>query len=236
MSEIFAKTARLFVPIAIRFQVNTLLDLLAPTLGFEVECIVDLNPAIPKRILAGEKFDLGITNPQYVDDLIRAGKIAEASHSPFGRVPLAVAIKGDGAGLTNTSAESISALFRKARSIAYTGAGTSGKTFLDVCTRMGVLEDIRAKTRPMAAGEPVAAVASGEVELAIAPLSTVIATCGVESVAIFPADLRADIEMSMFLSADMPPNKAAVSLHEALADNSLDDFLCTRGIFRFRFS
>jgi hypothetical protein len=81
---------RIFVPVAIQAIMNNLVPRLETATGASVTQLVDLNPAIPERISAGEAYDIGLTNPPYAKALIENGKADAANHRAFGRVPLAV--------------------------------------------------------------------------------------------------------------------------------------------------
>lgn len=73
--------------------------------------------------------------------------------------------------------------------------------------------------------------ATGEYELAIAPLTTVLATPGVVPAAVFPEHLGTHIDMSVFRSAASPD--AAATVIEFLTGHDLDDELAAAGIARF---
>jgi hypothetical protein len=86
----------------------------------------------------------------------------------------------------------------------------------------------------MAAGEPVAAVAAGEIELAIAPLTTILSSAGITPVAIFPEEVGTHIDMSVFLSTS--PGAGATAVLELLGRQELDADLTAAGIMRFEFA
>ena len=192
---------------------------------------IEPNPLIPERIRAGEPYDIGLTNPHYAKALIDDGLADGESHRAFGRVSLSVARKGEVHGQTIADSNDIEMLLRSAKSIAYTGAGTSGRTYLDALERMGLTDFVLPRSHPMAGGVPAISVATGEYELAIAPLTTVIATPGVVPAAVFPERLGAHIDMSIFQSAASP--NAAAAVIEFLIDHNLDADLAAAGIERF---
>ncbi len=179
-------TLRLFVPAAIR----AVMDRLAPRIeaATEVRLIqeVELNPLIPERIRAGEPYDIGLTNPPYARTLIKDGFADAGSHRAFGRVPLAVARRGEAKGQIVADSKGIEALLSIAKSIVYTGAGTSGRTYMDAIERMGLTDSVLPRSHAMAGGVPAVSVATGEYELAIAPLTTVLATPRGDSRSRFP--------------------------------------------------
>jgi hypothetical protein len=168
-----ADALRIFVPVAIRAIFMRLSPRLEAAAGRALAPVFDLNPAIPERILAGEAYDIGLTNPPYVDALVAAGRADGASQRPFGRIPLATGRRAGMEAPVLTDAAGVAALLRGAESIAYTGEGTSGRTYLDAMARLGLAEAVAPKSRPMGAGGPVAAVAAGETELAVGPLTVI---------------------------------------------------------------
>ena len=79
-------------------------------MGISVTQMIDLNPSIPARILAGEAYDVGLTNPHYARALIASGHAEGASHRAFGRVPLAVGRKTGSADAIRKDVQEIEAL------------------------------------------------------------------------------------------------------------------------------
>ena len=226
-------SVRLLTAVAIRSQINELIGTFERSHDLAVDAAFDLNPNVPKRILMGEPFDVGMTNPWYVGELISEGKVDAGTHVPFGRIPLAIAKRSGSPDAVLTSHEDICDLLLRAKSIAYTSEGTSGKTFLEVTGRLGVSNGISQRTKPMGPGQPVIAAAAGDAELAVAPLTVVMAAPGVDTVAIFPSDLRADIDMSVFLSIDARSKDQGMQLVEFLSGRSIDSYLASKGVVRF---
>jgi hypothetical protein len=223
---------RIFVPLAIRAIMNNLAPRIEACAQTTITQLIDLNPVIPERISAGEAYDIGLTNPPYAKALFRSGHADNTSHRAFGRVPLAIARKAGPGGEITEDVKDIKALLHRAQGIGYTGAGTSGQTYLDVIKRLGMGRDVLPKSHAMGGGAPVEAVASGDAELAIAPLTTVLSSPGVAPAAIFPVELKAHIDMSIFLSCK--PQTGATTVHAFLTSSALDDELAAAGVLRFQ--
>jgi hypothetical protein len=221
----------MFVPAAIRAVMDRLTPRLESEAGVRLIQEVELNPLIPERIRSGEPYDIGLTNPPFAKALINDGFAYGGSHRAFGRVSLAIARRGEAHGQIIVDSNGIEALLRSAKSIAYTGAGTSGRTYLDAMERMGLTDSVLPRSHAMAGGVPVVSVATGEYELAIAPLTTVIATPGVVPAAVFPEHLGTHIDMSIFRSAVSPI--AAATVIDILTGHDFDDELAAAGIARF---
>lgn len=218
--------------VAVFAEIEELLPLFVRKHGIKVAVNYDVNPAVAKRVIDGEKFDVGLTNPWYVDEMITLGRVVPDIHVPFGRVPLTVGAAGVASGTPVSSHDSVRDLLLQADSIAYTSIGTSGKTFLRALDMIGIHDRIRDRLRPMGAGEPPIAAARGDVQYAIAPLSRIIAAPGISPIAIFPSEHGLDIDMSMFIHRDSRREKA-VQLIEYLSDPSLNAFLRSHGVYRY---
>jgi len=146
------EAATIMYPVAVRALMTALSARLKAASGVPLDLVIDLNPAIAQRIAAGEHFDVGLTNPHFVPDLIAGGFIREGSDRPFGRIPLAIARREEGSSPVARSLPEISSLIRGARSIGYTAEGTSGATYLRAIDQLGLAEPTRAKGMPMGAG------------------------------------------------------------------------------------
>jgi len=225
-------TMALIGPVALKGVLPTLVEEYRRASGVAVETEILLNPEVPVRSLGGAHFDLAITNPWYVPDLVASGHAEGSSHAAFGRVPLALAA----AGATDDPASSpgaIAALLLDAETIAFTGTGTSGRIFHEMTDRLGVRAQIAGRLKPMGTGEPICAVADGRCGLAVAPLTVVRATSGVRAVAICPPEMGTDIEMSIFLARPSSDSPAARDFLSFLCDPAWDPWLERAGVERF---
>ncbi len=219
--------------VAVHAQIEELLPQFRRQHGIEVDANYDVNPAVARRVMDGEDFDVGLTNPWYVDEMIALGRVIADIHVPFGRVPLTIGAVGSEPEQIASSQEAVRALLTNAESIAYISTGTSGKTFLRAIETMG-LQEIRDRLRPMGPGEPPVAGATGQVQYAVAPLSRIIAAPGVVPIATFPAELGLNIDMSMFVHKSSRHLEMASQLIRFLSAPRLDAYLRSHGVYRYQ--
>lgn len=201
--------------------------------GIVVQMNYDVNPAVARRVMDGEDFDVGLTNPWYVAEMISSGRIVADIHVPFGRVPLTIGAAVPEPDEIASSHADVHRLLSTADSIAYTSIGTSGKTFLRAIEMMGLQDQLRDRLRPMGAGEPPIAAAKGEVQYAIAPLSRILAAPGIVPIANFPPELGLNIDMSMFIHKDSRRREPALQLIRFLSDPRQDAYLRSHGVHRY---
>jgi molybdate transport system substrate-binding protein len=219
--------------VAVHAEIEDLIPQFKRQQGIEVDVKYDVNPAVARRVIDGEDFDIGLTNPWYVDEMISLGRIIPDIHVPFGRVPLTIGAAGPAPEEIGSSHEAVRRLLLNADSIAYTSIGTSGKTFLRAVEMMGLQDRIHDRLRPMGAGEPPIAAAKGQVQYAIAPLSRIIAAPGVAPIATFPPDLGLDIDMSMFIHRNSRRPETALQFIQFLSDPELNAYLRSHGVYRY---
>jgi ABC-type molybdate transport system substrate-binding protein len=220
--------------VALHAEIERLLPHFERQHGIDVDVNYDVNPAVAKRIMDGEDFDVGLTNPWYVGEMISTGRVMPHIHVPFGRVPLAIGAAVSAPEEIASSHEAVRTLLSNAVSIAYISTGTSGKTFLRAIDMMGLQDQLRDRLHPMGPGEPPAAAAKGQVQYAVAPLSRIIAAPGVAPIATFPPELGLNIDMSMFVHVDTAQPETAAQLIRFLSDPAHDDDLRSSGVYRFR--
>lgn len=218
--------------VAVHAEIEELVPQFRRRHGIEVDVNYDLNPAVAKRIMDGEDFDVGLTNPWYVEEMIARDLLIPGIHVPFGRVPLSIGTAGPEPETLATSDEAVRKLLLDAESIAYVATGTSGKTFLRALDMMGLHDKIKDRLRPMGQGEPPIAAAKREVQYAVVPLSRIIAAPGIAPIATFPPELGLNIDMSMFIHRNSCP-EAALPLIQFLSDPGLDAYLRSHGVHRY---
>src|SRR5438309_1216080 len=142
-----------------------------------------LAAALKQRIESGEAFDVAFVTPAVMDELIAHGKIATDTRTTIARSGLALAIR---AGTPKTDISTVDAFKRallNAKSIAYVKEGASGVAFAALIQRLGIADDLKSKSRLTTTGEELtAAVANGDVEFGVLPLSEILPVKGLEAV------------------------------------------------------
>ena len=219
------------VPVALKEVMETLLPDFERRTGHAVSVVVMLNPDVPAYIGAGAAWDVALTNPWHVEEIVAAGHGAPGSHRPFGRSPLAFGTRDvDGEAARRRDAD-LAALLLGAGSIAVTRTGTSGKTFHRLIETLGIRDALEPRLRLMAGGEPMAALLAGEVDVAALPLTNIAPVPGVSAAGICPLEL--DVHIDLSLCTNRTASDAAPSLVDWLLDPARDDALRRLGAERF---
>jgi molybdate transport system substrate-binding protein len=185
---------------------------------------------IAKRLAAGERFDLVIVPSENLAAFERDGVVARGSQRPIAGTSIGVAVK-KGAPLPDIStADAVKRLLVGAKSLTYMDPtrGTSGK-YVDevVLPRLGVRDEVRAKTKFGEGGMIAEKVANGEVELAIHQYTEILPVQGVTAVGVLPPELQKVTIYTGALTRSSSP--AAASFLDFLASASARPLFLSRG-------
>jgi len=219
--------------IAIRPAILALIPEFEAATGLTVAAKWELNPVVKKQIEAGEPFDLVIINPNLVQDLADLGKVEAGSQAAFGRIAMGLAAKAGSQPLDIGSVDAFAQALKNARSIAYASEGTSGAYFSALLERLGLADEVKPKLVPTEGGHTPTAVARGEAEFAVVPVTSILAAAPeVVLVGRFPSQLQSYIDCAIGISAKAGDASAAQLLSKFLLSPASDDVLAAAGLER----
>lgn len=228
-----SREIRLIGAIAVRPAISALIPQFEAATGYTVTAKWELNPIVRKQIEAGETFDLVIINPNFVQDLAASGKVKAGSEAPFGRIAMGVATKAGSPPLDIGSVSAFEHALKGARSIAYASEGTTGAYFCGLLERLGIADEVRPKLVATLGGQTATAVARGDAELAVVPVSSILAAAPeVMLVGRFPAELQSYIDFDIGISAETREADASGLLSAHLTSAAVDGILAAQGVER----
>jgi molybdate transport system substrate-binding protein len=197
----------------LKAAVSDLVDAFAQATGDRLVPIF-ASPAVVKgRIEAGEAVDVAVLSAALIDDLVRQGKLAtriDVSRSRMGLAVRAGAPKPD-----ISTVEAFRQTMLNAKSIMYTdpkAGGASGVHFAKVIERLGIADQVNAKTKLNSGGFNAEFVARGEIELGIQQVSEIVPVKGAELAGLFPEELQNVTTFSAAVCASAPEPDAAAGL------------------------
>lgn len=167
-----------------------------------------------KRLIeAGEAFDLAILNPALIDEFAKQGRIAADTCQVIFRNGTGVVGRAGASKSDIASVEAFKQVMLNAKSVAYSPGRASGLHVAKVFERLGIAEQMKAKTKAQEAPERVAqAVAGGEAEIGFAAMNLLIGVRGAEVIGPFPAELQSYIVFTAGIGAAAKEPQAAKQL------------------------
>jgi molybdate transport system substrate-binding protein len=162
--------------------------------------------AIIARLADGEKVDVAVLTAQATDDLVKAGKLAR--RVDLARSTIGVAVRSGAPKPDIGSADAFRRTLLAAKSFARNDGADSGIYMKGLIERLGIAEQMKARTTLVASGYVAELVARGEVEIGAQQVSELMSVRGVD-VTPLPPDIQHVIVFSAGL-AGAPASPAAV--------------------------
>jgi molybdate transport system substrate-binding protein len=166
---------------------------------------------IIERITGGEAFDVSILTAEATDTLIKQRKIARQVN--IARSSIGLGVRAGTPRPDVSSAEAVKRTLLAAKSFARNEGAESGKHMLAVFGRLGITEEMKAKTKAMPVGTGYVAqlVARGEAELAAQQMPELKAVPGIEAVPLPP-----ELQLIIVFAAGVSPAPASPDAANAL--------------------
>lgn len=171
---------------------------------------------LTKRIEAGEPADVAILTRDNIDNLSKQGKIAPGTDATLAKSSIAIAVKIGAAKPDISTDDGLKQALLQAKSIAYSNpasGGASGVYFAKLLERLGIADQMKAKTKyPPAGGNSAGLLVSGEAELAVQQKPELMNIPGVDIAGLLPADLNKVTPFVAAVPADSKNVDAAKTL------------------------
>lgn len=194
----------------------------------------DLSANLAKRIESDDRFDLAILTPALIDDLTAKGRLTGGG-TTLARSAISFAIRTGRPKPDISSPDAVTQTLRTAGTLAYAGEGASAGYFLDLLKRLNLADAVAARVRTFPSGLAVAeAVARGEVDLGVMPVSEILPRAGIESAGLLPPGVRGYITMTAGVSTRASAGAATRELIAFLTSAAGDSVLERRGMERPR--
>jgi molybdate transport system substrate-binding protein len=181
---------RLMVTNSTHALLDELLTRYEAATGQVVTLAVETAKVTRQRIEAGEAADAVILGESALAELATAGYVVGHSMRPFARARVGVAVRRGSPRPAIASVAELRDTLVRARCIAHTEEGASGRYIPTLLRRLGIAESMRGRvvTRP---GGPIGPVViAGEAELALQQVPELLAVQGLDFVGLLPDEVQ----------------------------------------------
>lgn len=151
--------------------------------------VIKILSGVKRRINAGEPFDVAISGTPVIDSLIKEGKIIAATRADLAYAGLGVGVRQGAPKPDISSVEAFKRALLNAKSVAHSKAGASGVHFKSLLKRLGIVEEVKPKLKPLSGSALVQAVPSGKAEMIVGTISDIVAG-GTVLVGPLPAEVQ----------------------------------------------
>lgn len=184
---------------------------------------------LKQKIDEGAAFDVAILTAPLIDALVKAGKVDAATRATIARAGLGVALRAGAAKPDVGTDEALKRTLIDAKSIGYNGVGASRAGSEAMLRKLGIADAVAAKIKLLDVSAPLA-VAKGEVEIGLGPISEVLPVAGVQLAGPFPADLQSYLVFAAAVSRASKNADAAKALIKFLTSPVAPPVLKAKGM------
>ena len=211
-----AADLRVLAPNAAKESVSEAISVFEKATGHKVIISWSGTEAITKRVADGEVVDVVVNAAQNIERQSKEGKLTGATRTDFARSGIGIAVPGSAAKVDVATADALKAALLSARSVVVS-SGTSGRHMVEVFAKLGVGEQVKAKTKQPPSGAQIADfLASGEAELGFQQVSELLHAKGIHYLGPLPTDLQNYTIYSAAIHAAAPNADAGKALLAAL--------------------
>ncbi len=186
--------------------------------GHKLVIRVAATAVVKREIDAGETFDAAISATTAIDDWIKGGKIVAATRAAVAYTGLGMVVRAGTPKPDIGSTAAFRGALLSAKSLAHSAQSASAADFKRLLERLGIAEEMKPKLKPIGPDSTVPkSVVSGEAEIGIATVPTIVATPGVELVGPLPSELQTYIGFAAGVSTGARQPEIAQALIKFLA-------------------
>ena len=161
--------------------------------GHKVAVTFQSGAVLPVKIKEGAQADLVVATPQVIDDLVTAGKVVAGTRADFVRSGAGVAVRAGAPKPDISTPEALKNALLAAKSVGYS-QGPSGVHFMSALARLGIADEIGAKSVVPPLGQRVGAlIAKGDAEIGVQQITELLLIPGIDFVGPLPKELQATI-------------------------------------------
>jgi molybdate transport system substrate-binding protein len=180
--------------------------------GNRLNVITGYSPAVVKKLEAGEPFDVVVSLPKAIDELVRGGKVIAETRRKLVRAGNGVEVRAGAAKPDISSVEAFKRALMNAKSLGY--LAVSGVP--ELVERLGIAGAIRSRVTMPNADIVSELVAKGELEVGVIVTTQILTTPGVDLVGPLPPEIQIYATFEGAVSANSKRPDAARALIEFL--------------------
>jgi molybdate transport system substrate-binding protein len=213
-----AADLKVLTSVALTAALGDIVPMFERATGDKVTIGYGLAADVKNRVLAGETADVIMLTRPMMEDLQKQNKLASTLVNVAG-TPVSVAARAGAAKPDIGTVEAFRHALLAAKSIVYADpakGGVSGIVFARALDRLGIAEQMKAKTILVPGAQAAEVVARGEAELGVGQASEIVPVAGAQLVGPMPGELASMTVFTAAIGAESKSPAAAKALIEFL--------------------
>jgi molybdate transport system substrate-binding protein len=228
----YATELRLLSSLGLKPVVDAVVPEFERETGHKVVVRFALTPQIPQTATENPGFDVAISDPKHIANMITQGTVRPGTATNIARFGMGVGVR---AGVmkpdVGTPAALKSAAF-KFGSIGYVAVGSTGPVVRAMLGKLGIAEEMQPKLKAGGVAESLDAVASGTIDAVLMPVPLITAAKGVQLAGAWPKELQDYIVMTGGVSSASPTKAEAAALLQFFMSSKAESIVVSKGYER----
>ena len=146
--------------------------------------------SIPSRLRRGEPVDVVILADAALDELIKEGRVVADSRVALARSAIGMAVRAGAPKPDISSVEALKRVLLQAKSVAYSAQVSGVYLSTELFPRLGIADQMKAKSQRIERERVGAVVARGEAEIGFQQISELLPIAGIDYVGPLPAEVQ----------------------------------------------
>lgn len=168
--------------------------------------------SISSRLRRGEPVDVVILADASLDELIKEGRVVAGSRVALARSGIGMAVRAGAPKPDISSVEALKRVLLQAKSIAYSAQVSGVYLSTELFSRLGIADQMRAKSQRIERERVGAVVARGEAEIGFQQISELLPIAGIDYVGPLPAEVQRVTVFSAGVAVGAKSPEAALAL------------------------
>lgn len=189
--------------------------------GHKVHIAYIVITAMQQKLTAGEKPDMVLMPVPAIEARVKDGSLRADAWAKLGVVSVGLVVREGAVQPDISTLDSFKAAMLGAKSVVHAnpGATPSGAHLAKVWEQLGIADAMKAKVRfANALDGGVAAIAQGEAEIGLYPMSEIISEAGVTAVGLIPQEVQLNTDYGAAVLSANPAPEPATAFVRFLAD------------------
>jgi molybdate transport system substrate-binding protein len=233
-SGVQAAAITVYCTIGVQSAVEEMVPKFEQATGHKLNIVFNTSAGLNKRVQDGDVVDVLIGTRGGLAALIKDGKVTAGTEVILASSGVGIAVRKGLPKPDISTPEALKQALLAAKSISYSNpaaGGASGVHFAKVLERLGIVEEIKAKTKYAPAGGFAAnLLVSGEADMAVQQGPELLSVSGIDIVGPLPGDLQAITEFAAGMPANAREPGAAKALIEFLRTPEAKAVMKSKGL------
>ncbi len=185
---------------ALKGVFNALAPQFEKSTGNTLEITLGPSGTIKSKVVQGAAFDVVVVTPPLLKVLAASGKVDANTQAVIARSALGVSVPKGAPRPDVSTPDALKRALLNAKSVGFNGKGASRTAIEAILAKLGIADALKPKIKLLTVDAPDA-VAKHEVELALSPISLIIAVPGAQFAGALPAEDQWYLTLSAAVSA-----------------------------------